>query len=87
MPSTKQQNSFPLRMPDELRQQLEAMAKEDGRSVNALIIALLQSSLDNKNQPLSKIPSGELLAEVLLRYGKEVRIEISGSAAQDLAKK
>ena len=41
-----QQKSYPLRMPDEMREQLQAMADESGRSLNAEIVYHLQQSLD-----------------------------------------
>lgn len=42
----KQQNSYPLRMPDELRARLEALSKANGRSMNAEIVAILQRAVD-----------------------------------------
>ncbi len=41
-----QQKSYPLRMPDEMREQLQAMPDESGRSLNAEIVYHLQQSLD-----------------------------------------
>jgi predicted DNA-binding protein len=43
---TKQQNSYPLRMPGELRARLEALAKANGRSMNAEIVAILQRAVE-----------------------------------------
>jgi len=42
----KQVPSYPLRMPVELREKLTLVAKNNNRSVNAEIIARLESSLD-----------------------------------------
>lgn len=41
-----QAKPYPLRMPDEMREQLQAMADESGRSLNAEIVYHLQQSLD-----------------------------------------
>lgn len=41
----KQVPSYPLRMPPELREELTIVAKQNNRSVNAEIIARLESSL------------------------------------------
>lgn len=40
----KQLPSYPLRMPPEVREQVEAAAKSSGRSMNAEIVARLQES-------------------------------------------
>ena len=40
------QLSYPLRMPPELRQELENAAKNTGRSLNAEILVRLQQSLE-----------------------------------------
>lgn len=42
----KQPPSYPLRMPQELRERLAEVAKANGRSINAEILARLQSSFD-----------------------------------------
>ena len=44
----KQPPSYPLRMPQELREQLTAVAKANNRSMNAEIVARLQESLTLK---------------------------------------
>lgn len=76
MPTPKQPNSYPLRMPDELRARLEAAAKAEGRSVNALIVNLLQDALDYPPKNIGAYSSGDLLEEVVKRYGQVMRIEI-----------
>lgn len=40
----KQATPYPLRMPPELRAEIESLAKEHGRSLNAEIIAILSES-------------------------------------------
>lgn len=84
MSTFKQPHSYPLRMPNELRQRLEEMAKASGKSVNAEIVSILQKAVDRQESDLSAIPSGDLLNEVIARYGKSIRIEIGGQAAEDL---
>lgn len=74
MATTKQQNSFPLRMPEDLRAQYEERAKANGRSVNAEIIATLQQSMRAQNADLSQVASGVLLDEVIARYGAKLQI-------------
>lgn len=42
---------FNLRIPQELKEQIEKSAKDDGRSVNAQAVHLLQSGLKNQKPP------------------------------------
>ena len=61
----EQPTAYPLRMPSELRETLESIAKENGRSLNAEIITRLHSSLP-VNQALLKpigATSGEKIRE------------------------
>ena len=76
MATPKQQNSFPLRMPDELRARLEIAAKAEGKSVNALIVSMLQDALDYPPGDIAAYSSGALLEEVVKRYGDVMHIEI-----------
>jgi predicted DNA-binding protein len=46
----KQPPSYPLRMPQELRERLAEVAKKSGRSMNAEIVARLEESLDDTIQ-------------------------------------
>lgn len=73
----KQPNSYPLRMPAELRERLEKAAEDEGVSVNALIIRLLQEALNRPHGDITAYSSSELLHEVIVRYGQMVKIEIS----------
>lgn len=77
----KQQNSFPLRMPDELRARLEARAKATGRSANAEIISMLTAAL-NAESDLASISAEVLVKEVVDRLGASVRILVSKDAAE-----
>jgi plasmid stability protein len=61
----KQQNSYPLRMPDELRARLEALAKANGRSMNAEIVAILQRAVEAPQGPPDMDQFVDQLAEKL----------------------
>lgn len=52
--------SYPLRMPDELRQQLEQKAKASDKSLNAEIVARLTLSLSDINKSQAKANAYEL---------------------------
>jgi hypothetical protein len=43
--SISQSTPFPLRMPEELREQIQALAKANNRSLNTEIVLLLQQAL------------------------------------------
>lgn len=43
-------NSLTIRMPDELRKQLEQEAKTDGRSLSNLIIKVLNDYVESKSK-------------------------------------
>ena len=59
-----QQKSYPLRMPDEMREQLQALADESGRSLNAEIIARLEPSLlDQSEDVLLPAEKARMLAD------------------------
>jgi plasmid stability protein len=60
-------------MPDDLRERLAAQAKENGRSLNAEILAILQQG----SAELSAIDSGALLEEVMRRFGKKINLTIN----------
>ncbi len=54
--------SYPLRMPDELRAQLEALATAEDRSLHSLILSCLRSCA--RAAPAQRLPGGgDLLAE------------------------
>lgn len=81
MSAQKQQNSFPLRLPDELRAKLEARAKQNGRSANSEIVTMLTAALD-ADSDLGSVPDGILLDEVIARYGARLKLVISPDAAE-----
>jgi hypothetical protein len=76
----KQQNSFPLRMPEALRARVEHRANATGRSANAEIVAMLTAALDAESD-LASISADVLLKEVINRLGARVQILVSKEAA------
>jgi plasmid stability protein len=60
--SSTQPVPYPLRMPDSLRTRLGERAKANGRSLNAEILGILQSAVDN---PLSGLSDVDAFAEDL----------------------
>jgi len=72
---------FPLRMPAPLRTMLEARAKENGRSANSEIVAMLTALLDAHSPELATVPAPVLLDELITRYGAQLQVVI----AQDVA--
>ena len=63
----KQQNSYPLRMPEELRARLEEMARANGRSMNSEIVAILQRAADGSTAPPDMDQFVDQLAEKLAK--------------------
>lgn len=64
-----QQKPFPLRMPDELRSQLEQQAKSNNKSLNAEIVSRLSHSFIEIGEDQAKANAYELksLKEKLAR--------------------
>lgn len=77
----KQPNSFPLRMPDELRARIEARAAANSRSANAEIVVMLTAALDAESD-LASIPTEVLLAAVVKRLHASVQIVIPEAQAK-----
>jgi predicted transcriptional regulator len=76
MTDRHQATSYPLRMPDELRERLREAAEESGRSTNAEIVARLQASFVER----SELTRAEVVAvvkatldELLKRQGAKKR--------------
>jgi len=72
---------FGLRMPTELKSQIDAAAAASGRSINAEILDRLRASLDHSTTSLSAIPDGLLLDEVIARYGARLQLVIDNDVA------
>ncbi|HEX8615638.1 MAG TPA: Arc family DNA-binding protein [Telluria sp.] len=79
-PTPTQPTPFPLRMPPELRERLEARAKKNGRSANAEIVSMVKAALEGASG-LAAATSGELLDEVVNRYGAKVQIVVTPEVA------
>ncbi|AWY19961.1 Arc family DNA-binding protein [Moraxella bovis] len=58
---------FNLRIPQELKEQIEKSAKDDGRSVNAQAVHLLQVGLENRQQkpPTQYIDITDALTDIM----------------------
>ena len=68
-------------MPADLRARLELRAKENGRSANSEIVAMLAALLDAQSPDLATVPAPVLLDELITRYGAQLQVVI----AQDVA--
>jgi len=58
---------FNLRVPIELKQQVENAAKESGRSINAEAVFRLEQSFRNEIENLESVPTEELMKELAKR--------------------
>jgi hypothetical protein len=70
---------FGVRMPPELKGQIEQAASASGRSLNAEVVYRLQTSFDKPRSgdfDLTEVPSEELLKEFIERFSSKIRIEI-----------
>lgn len=56
---------YPLRMPEELRDQLAESARSHGRSLNAEILRILQEAVNEHRHQLVSAVDVEALAEAL----------------------
>jgi plasmid stability protein len=81
MTNPKQPNSFPLRMPDELRARVEARATANNRSATAEIVVMLTAALDAESD-LASIPTDVLLDTVLNRLHASVQIVVPEAQAK-----
>ncbi|EXE14535.1 arc-like DNA binding domain protein [Acinetobacter sp. 983759] len=59
---------FNLRVPQELKQQVEDAAKESGRSINAEAVFRLEQSFRNEMGDLESVPTEELMKELAKRF-------------------
>lgn len=72
----KQQNSYPLRMPEKLRVRLDEYAKANGRKLNAEIVARLQESLEPTASALAWPELVKLLQHEAEKQGAKITITI-----------
>jgi len=61
---------FNLRVPQELKQQVENAARESGRSINAEAVFRLEQSFKSGIGDLESVPLEKLLAVVMKRLGE-----------------
>jgi hypothetical protein len=76
MSDPKQQNSYPLRMPEELRKQLEDAAKASQRSMNAEIVTRLQKSFEPNIASLNWLDLMQLLQAEAKKHGTTISITV-----------
>ncbi|MDQ2820816.1 MAG: Arc family DNA-binding protein [Pseudomonadota bacterium] len=81
MNATKQPNSFPLRMPEDLRARIEARAAATNRSSNAEIVVMLTAMLDAESS-LGAVSVETLLKAVADRMGAAVQIVVTPDASK-----
>lgn len=81
MNTIKQPNSFPLRMPDEVRTRIEERAAANSRSANAEIVVMLTAMLDAESE-LAAIPTDVLVPAALKRLGSAVQIIVTPEVAK-----
>lgn len=72
----KQQNSYPLRMPEQLRARLDEYAKANGRKLNAEIVARLQESIEPVSFSLAWPELVKLLQSEAEKQGAKITITI-----------
>lgn len=58
-----------LRMPPDLKEQIESASKQNGRSMNAEIVARLQASFDKQGTRLEDIPASIEVSEYAEKHG------------------
>ena len=63
--STSQSMPYPLRMSEELRKQINALAKANNRSLNTEIVLLLRQALDARASNTAEAIDIDALAEAL----------------------
>lgn len=74
MTDRHQQKPYPLRMPEDLRAQLEQAAKAGARSLHSEILARLEASFDPKPEPsmsLHLLKHASTIAEALKRIDEK----------------
>ncbi|MFC0132000.1 hypothetical protein CR105_16095 [Massilia eurypsychrophila] len=79
MSATKQQNSFPLRMPEELRARIEGRAATTGRSANSEIVWMLTAMLE-RGSDLATVPVETLLDELVNRLDAKLQIVVQDTS-------
>jgi hypothetical protein len=73
---TRESDRFMLRLPDGMRDQIAESAKENGRSMNAEIVARLQSSYEPTLNSLTWIELFKILQTEAQKIGATITINI-----------
>lgn len=73
---SRESDRFIVRLPDGMREQLSASAKENGRSMNAEVVARLQASYEPTLSSLSWIELFKVLQTEAKKLGAEITINI-----------
>ena len=69
-------DKYVLRMPDGMRDKITALAKANGRSMNAEIVLILQQAIDARTPPIGGAIDVEALAEALAtRLAEKLKIK------------
>lgn len=71
---SKQNPPFPLRIDPETRAKLEALAKANGRSLNAQLTLIVESAL--QSEPEIKGLMGETMREEVRQIARETALEL-----------
>lgn len=72
--------NFGLRLPPAIKAQLDAAAKDNGRSIHSEILKRLQDSFTPSSHALMGYSDGDLVRELMRRYKRgEIEIKIAGS--------
>lgn len=85
MSDKKQQTAYPLRMPADLRAEIESAADESKRSVNAEIIARLEETFDIDKVLADVAPGAPITGTAGLLYELDKQIREQDSDQQSLA--
>lgn len=73
---TRESDRFIVRLPEGMRDQLSASAKESGRSMNAEVVARLQASYEPALSSLNWIELFKILQTEAQKLGAEINISI-----------
>lgn len=61
---------FGLRLPPEMKMRIDDAARANLRSINSEIVVRLNASLDESDRPLQEYTDGDLIRELMSRYGR-----------------
>ena len=83
MSDKKQQTAYPLRMTPELRELVEATAQENKRSVNAEIVACLESTILKQRLGADLTPAAKA-REMSAAFRKNIPAEIKSRIVEEI---